>query len=132
MYISVSSPSDSFEEAQQVRRDSAPVERMFEIIKERFGPWKMKCLLDLALGIVAQFIAPMKALLDLYSSSGNPKSEQIFIFSGSNMPMQQLMKLDDLSESSSSHNGVTSARAVPVPELPRMHEGVSSSCSFAY
>ncbi|KAJ4837147.1 hypothetical protein Tsubulata_036520 [Turnera subulata] len=114
-----------------------------------------------------------EALLDLYSSSGNPKSEQIFIFrdgvsesqfnqalnieldqitegstqpsdcyflydqlgfsaddiqqlvhslslcvpkehhgdihSGSNMPMQQLMKLDDLSESSSSHNGVTSA-----------------------
>ncbi|KAJ4837146.1 hypothetical protein Tsubulata_036519, partial [Turnera subulata] len=33
---------------------------MFEIIKERLGPWKMKCLLDLALGIVAQFIAPMK------------------------------------------------------------------------
>ncbi|KAJ4839043.1 Protein argonaute 4B [Turnera subulata] len=44
--------------------------------------------------------------------------------------MTQFIKFDDLSESSSSHNGVTSASAVPVPELPRLHEGVSSSMFF--
>ncbi|KAK1280072.1 Protein argonaute 4B [Acorus gramineus] len=44
--------------------------------------------------------------------------------------MGQFMKFDDLSETSSGHGGVTSAGNVPVPELPRLHEKVSSSMFF--
>uniref|UniRef100_A0A2N9FLS5 Piwi domain-containing protein n=1 Tax=Fagus sylvatica TaxID=28930 RepID=A0A2N9FLS5_FAGSY len=36
--------------------------------------------------------------------------------------MGQFMKFEDLSETSSSHGGLTSAGAVPVPQLPRLQE----------
>ncbi|ONK63090.1 uncharacterized protein A4U43_C07F11320 [Asparagus officinalis] len=44
--------------------------------------------------------------------------------------MSQFMKFDDLSETSSSHGGMTAPGAIPVPELPRLHEKVSSSMFF--
>ncbi|KAF8395625.1 hypothetical protein HHK36_019576 [Tetracentron sinense] len=44
--------------------------------------------------------------------------------------VSQFMKFDDMSETSSSHGGLTSAGAVPVPELPKLHENVSSSMFF--
>ncbi|KAI3862801.1 hypothetical protein MKW98_008641, partial [Papaver atlanticum] len=44
--------------------------------------------------------------------------------------MQQFLKFEDMSESSSSHGGVTSATGVPVPELPKLHANVSSSMFF--
>ncbi|XP_059625065.1 protein argonaute 4-like isoform X1 [Cornus florida] len=44
--------------------------------------------------------------------------------------MGQFMKFEDLSETSSSHGGVTSAGAVPVPQLPRLQENVSNSMFF--
>ncbi|CAB4313624.1 unnamed protein product [Prunus armeniaca] len=44
--------------------------------------------------------------------------------------MGQFMKFEDASETSSSHGGVTSAGAVPVPQLPRLKENVSSSMFF--
>nr|XP_018674223.1 PREDICTED: protein argonaute 4B-like [Musa acuminata subsp. malaccensis]XP_018674224.1 PREDICTED: protein argonaute 4B-like [Musa acuminata subsp. malaccensis] len=42
----------------------------------------------------------------------------------------QFVKFDDMSDSSSSHGGHTSAASVPVPELPRLHQNVSSSMFF--
>ncbi|CAK7325110.1 unnamed protein product [Dovyalis caffra] len=44
--------------------------------------------------------------------------------------MTQFIKFDDLSDTSSSHGGVTTPGAVPVPELPRLHNNVSSSMFF--
>ncbi|KAJ0045763.1 hypothetical protein Pint_05698 [Pistacia integerrima] len=44
--------------------------------------------------------------------------------------MGQFMKFDEMSETSSSHNGVTSAAAVPVPEMPRLHKYVHNSMFF--
>ncbi|KAF8403535.1 hypothetical protein HHK36_011639 [Tetracentron sinense] len=44
--------------------------------------------------------------------------------------ISQFMKFDDMSETSSSHGGLTSAGAIPVPELPKLHENVSSSMFF--
>lgn len=44
--------------------------------------------------------------------------------------MSQFIKFDDMSETSSSHGGVTAPGAIPVPELPRLHEKVSSSMFF--
>ncbi|TXG73404.1 hypothetical protein EZV62_001983 [Acer yangbiense] len=40
------------------------------------------------------------------------------------------MKFEDTSETSSSHGGVTSAGAVPVPQLPRLQEKVCNSMFF--
>lgn len=42
----------------------------------------------------------------------------------------QWLKFEDISETSSSHGGVTSAGSVPVPQLPRLQENVSSSMFF--
>ncbi|KAL2943014.1 Protein argonaute 4A [Bienertia sinuspersici] len=42
----------------------------------------------------------------------------------------QFMKFDDLSDTSSSQGGVTSAGSVPVPQLPRLHPKVCSSMFF--
>ncbi|KAL5700799.1 Protein argonaute 4B [Ranunculus cassubicifolius] len=42
----------------------------------------------------------------------------------------KFMKFDEMSETSSSHAGVTSGGPVSVPELPRLHENVSSSMFF--
>ncbi|KAL5719439.1 hypothetical protein ACHQM5_012217 [Ranunculus cassubicifolius] len=42
----------------------------------------------------------------------------------------KFMKFDELSETSSSHAGVTSGGPVAVPELPRLHDNVSSSMFF--
>uniref|UniRef100_A0A1D1YYN5 Protein argonaute 4A n=1 Tax=Anthurium amnicola TaxID=1678845 RepID=A0A1D1YYN5_9ARAE len=42
----------------------------------------------------------------------------------------QFIKFDDSSDTSSSHGGMTSAGSIPVPELPRLHENVSSSMFF--
>ncbi|KAI3917030.1 hypothetical protein MKX01_003479 [Papaver californicum] len=44
--------------------------------------------------------------------------------------MLQFLKFEEMSESSSSHGGVTSATGVPVPELPKLHFNVSSSMFF--
>ncbi|KAL2925852.1 Protein argonaute 4 [Bienertia sinuspersici] len=44
--------------------------------------------------------------------------------------MGQWMKFEDTSETSSSHGGVTSAGSVPVPQLPRLQDNVSSSMFF--
>ncbi|KAI7983451.1 Protein argonaute 4 [Camellia lanceoleosa] len=44
--------------------------------------------------------------------------------------MGQFMKFEDMSETSSSHGGVTSAGAVPVPQLPRLQENVCNSMFF--
>ncbi|TQE00109.1 hypothetical protein C1H46_014286 [Malus baccata] len=44
--------------------------------------------------------------------------------------MSQFMKFEDASETSSSHGGLTSAGAVPVPQLPRLKENVSNSMFF--
>nr|AXY97429.1 Argonaute family protein [Populus tomentosa] len=44
--------------------------------------------------------------------------------------MGQFMKFEDTSETSSSHGGVTSAGAVPVPQLPRLQEKVCNSMFF--
>ncbi|KAB1226561.1 Protein argonaute 4 [Morella rubra] len=44
--------------------------------------------------------------------------------------MGQFMKFEDMSETSSSHGGVTSAGAVPVPQLPRLDEKVCNSMFF--
>ncbi|XP_031265880.1 protein argonaute 4A-like [Pistacia vera] len=44
--------------------------------------------------------------------------------------MGQFMKFDEMSETSSCHNGVTSAAAVPVPEMPRLHKYVHNSMFF--
>lgn len=46
--------------------------------------------------------------------------------------MSQFMKFEDTSETSSSHggSGVTSAGAVPVPQLPKLQDAVSSSMFF--
>ncbi|KAI3886479.1 hypothetical protein MKW92_010272, partial [Papaver armeniacum] len=44
--------------------------------------------------------------------------------------MLQFLKSDEMSESSSSHGGVTYATGVPVPELPRLHRNVRSSMFF--
>jgi len=44
--------------------------------------------------------------------------------------MGQFMKFEELSETSSSHGGVTSAGAVPVPQLPRLQENVCNSMFF--
>ncbi|KAI3894514.1 hypothetical protein MKX03_005374 [Papaver bracteatum] len=44
--------------------------------------------------------------------------------------MLQFLKSDEMSESSSSHGGVTSASGVPIPELPRLHRNVRSSMFF--
>ncbi|KAG5239467.1 protein argonaute 4A [Salix suchowensis] len=44
--------------------------------------------------------------------------------------MAQFIKFDDLSDTSSSHGEVTIPGAVPVPELPRLHDNVSSSMFF--
>ncbi|XVF20204.1 hypothetical protein REPUB_Repub11eG0177800 [Reevesia pubescens] len=40
------------------------------------------------------------------------------------------MKFEDMSETSSSHGGVTAPGAVPVPQLPKLKENVSSSMFF--
>ncbi|KDO66358.1 hypothetical protein CISIN_1g0024492mg, partial [Citrus sinensis] len=40
------------------------------------------------------------------------------------------MKFDDLSETSSSQGGMTSAGPVPVPQLPRLQEKVCNSMFF--
>lgn len=42
----------------------------------------------------------------------------------------QWMKFEDVSDTTSSHGGVTSAGSVPVPQLPRLQENVSSSMFF--
>ncbi|RZC65031.1 hypothetical protein C5167_008721 [Papaver somniferum] len=39
-------------------------------------------------------------------------------------------KFDEMSETSSSHGGMTSVGSAPVPELPRLHENVHSSMFF--
>ncbi|KAK9265533.1 hypothetical protein L1049_001716 [Liquidambar formosana] len=44
--------------------------------------------------------------------------------------ISQFLKFDDMSETSSSHGGLTSAGAVPVPELPVLHPNVCSSMFF--
>lgn len=44
--------------------------------------------------------------------------------------MSQFMKFEDTSETSSSHNGLTSAGAVPVPQLPKLQENVCNSMFF--
>lgn len=44
--------------------------------------------------------------------------------------MGQFMKFEDASETSSSHGGVTSAGAIPVQQLPKLQEAVSSSMFF--
>ncbi|KAI4385410.1 hypothetical protein MLD38_003438 [Melastoma candidum] len=44
--------------------------------------------------------------------------------------MGQFMKFEDTSETSSSHGGVTTANAVPVPQLPRLQENVCNSMFF--
>lgn len=44
--------------------------------------------------------------------------------------MGQWMKFEDASETSSSHNGVTNAGPVSVPQLPKLEEKVSSSMFF--
>ncbi|KAJ4842473.1 Protein argonaute-4 [Turnera subulata] len=44
--------------------------------------------------------------------------------------MGQFMKFEEHSETSSSHGGVTSVGAVPVPQLPRLQENVRSSMFF--
>lgn len=44
--------------------------------------------------------------------------------------VSQFIKFDEMSETSSSHGGVTSAGPVLVPELPRLHQNVSSSMFF--
>lgn len=44
--------------------------------------------------------------------------------------MGQFMKFEDMSETSSSHGGVTSAGAVPVPQLPKLQERVCNSMFF--
>ncbi|OVA13774.1 Argonaute/Dicer protein [Macleaya cordata] len=44
--------------------------------------------------------------------------------------MLQFLKFDEMSESSSSHGGMTSAAGIPVPELPKLHPNVSSSMFF--
>ncbi|XP_057981140.1 protein argonaute 4B-like, partial [Malania oleifera] len=42
----------------------------------------------------------------------------------------QFVKFDELSESSSSHGGLTAVGTVPVPELPQLHQNVRSSMFF--
>ncbi|KAA8550054.1 hypothetical protein F0562_001738 [Nyssa sinensis] len=42
----------------------------------------------------------------------------------------QFMKFEDMSETSSSHGGMTSAGAIPVPQLPRLQENVCNSMFF--
>ncbi|KAE8037699.1 hypothetical protein FH972_010266 [Carpinus fangiana] len=42
----------------------------------------------------------------------------------------QFVKFEDTSETSSSHGGLTSAGAVPVPQLPRLNENVCNSMFF--
>ncbi|KAM7497011.1 hypothetical protein LguiA_021425 [Lonicera macranthoides] len=44
--------------------------------------------------------------------------------------MGQFMKFDDMSETSSSHGGVTAPGAIPVPQLPRLKENVCNSMFF--
>ncbi|KAM7473009.1 hypothetical protein LguiA_011192 [Lonicera macranthoides] len=44
--------------------------------------------------------------------------------------VSQFVKFDELSETSSSHGGVTVPGAVPVQELPKLHKNVSSSMFF--
>lgn len=44
--------------------------------------------------------------------------------------MTQWMKFEDTSDTTSSHGGVTSAGSVPVPQLPRLQDNVSSSMFF--
>ncbi|KAK9154537.1 hypothetical protein Sjap_002017 [Stephania japonica] len=44
--------------------------------------------------------------------------------------ISQFLKFEEMSETSSSHGGMTSAGAVPVPELPKLHENVCSSMFF--
>ncbi|KAK9280647.1 hypothetical protein L1049_014343 [Liquidambar formosana] len=44
--------------------------------------------------------------------------------------MGQFMKFEDMSETSSSHGGLTSAGAVPVPQLPKLQENVCNSMFF--
>ncbi|XP_015881205.3 protein argonaute 16 [Ziziphus jujuba] len=44
--------------------------------------------------------------------------------------MGQFIKFEDLSETSSGHASITSSGAVPIPELPRLHESVRSSMFF--
>jgi eukaryotic translation initiation factor 2C len=44
--------------------------------------------------------------------------------------MSQFVKFEDASETSSSHGGLTSAGAVPVPQLPRLKENVANSMFF--
>ncbi|XP_057526284.1 protein argonaute 4B-like [Amaranthus tricolor] len=44
--------------------------------------------------------------------------------------MGQFMKSEDTSETSSSHGGMTSAGSIPVPQLPKLNENVSSSMFF--
>ncbi|KAG5223674.1 protein argonaute 4A [Salix suchowensis] len=44
--------------------------------------------------------------------------------------ISQFLKCDDMSETSSSHGGLTSAGQIPVPELPELHRNVCSSMFF--
>ncbi|OIT40115.1 PREDICTED: protein argonaute 4A-like [Nicotiana attenuata] len=44
--------------------------------------------------------------------------------------MSQFIKFDELSETSSSHGGVTAVGGAPVPALPRLHRNVRSSMFF--
>ncbi|XP_057480232.1 protein argonaute 4-like [Actinidia eriantha] len=44
--------------------------------------------------------------------------------------MGQFMKFEDASETSSSHGGLTSAGAVPVPQMPKLQESVCNSMFF--
>ncbi|KAH9686803.1 protein argonaute 4B [Citrus sinensis] len=44
--------------------------------------------------------------------------------------MSQFIKFDEMSDTSSSHNAMTSAGSIPVPELPVLHERVCNSMFF--
>lgn len=44
--------------------------------------------------------------------------------------MSQFIKFDEMSDTSSSHTGVTSTGSVPVPELPKLHGDVCNSMFF--
>ncbi|KAL9451109.1 hypothetical protein AB3S75_012790 [Citrus x aurantiifolia] len=44
--------------------------------------------------------------------------------------MSQFIKFDEMSDASSSHNAMTSAGSIPVPELPVLHERVYNSMFF--
>ncbi|KAJ1394326.1 Ribonuclease H-like superfamily [Sesbania bispinosa] len=88
------------------------------------------------------------ALIDFYSSSGKRKPENIIIFRYqrsttaisvvapicyAHLAATQLghfMKFEDKSETSSSHGGLSTAGAVPVPPMPKLQDNVCNSMFF--